>query len=414
MKINFRNILRRNMFVGLIAGLALAFSATALAAGPAMVNLGTAGNFAILAKTGISTTGTTSIVGDIGVSPAAASSLTGFALTLPAGGAFSTSALVSGKAYAPGYADPTPANMTTAIMDMQTAYVDAVGRTLPTATELGAGNIGGMTLAPGLYKWGTGVTIPSDVTLAGSASDVWIFQIAQTLTTSSGTHVILSGGAQAGNIFWAVGGQTTLGTTSVFNGNILDQSAIVLNTGATLNGRALAQTAVTLDSNTVVSPSPGAPVQYPTPYPTPNIMYPTPVYQTPTPTPAPTPPSVMFNYANGSVVKVAGSGTVYLVVNGMLRPFSTATIFTARGLKFSDVQTISSDQFAAVSVGRIMGYPDGTLIKGSAATVYLVAGDAKMGIPSMAVFNRLGLSLGKIVKLSDSELGSYDDGGIQN
>ena len=144
--------------------------------------------------------------------------------------------------------------MTTAVSDMQTAYTDAAGRTLPDATELGAGNIGGMTLAPGLYKWSTGVTIPTDVTLSGGASDVWIFQIAQTLGISSGKKVLLSGGAQAGNIFWQVAGQVTLATTSVFNGNILGQTAIVLNNGATLNGRALAQTAVTLDANPVTKP----------------------------------------------------------------------------------------------------------------------------------------------------------------
>ena len=226
----------------------------AFAAGPTTVNLGTAGNFVILAKTGVSTTGFTSIVGDIGLSPAAASYLTGFALTLPAASAFSTSAQVTGKVYAPGYADPTPSNLTTSVLDMQTAYTDAAGRA-PTVTELGAGNIGGLTLVPGVYKWGTDVTIPTDVTLSGAAQDVWIFQIAQNLTVSSGVRVILSGGAQASNIFWQVAGQTTLGTTSVFNGNILDQTTIVLNTGATLNGRALAQAAVTLDSNIVTVPA---------------------------------------------------------------------------------------------------------------------------------------------------------------
>jgi hypothetical protein len=225
-----------------------------LAAGPAAVNLGSAGNFTILAKTGISTTGATSVVGDIGVSPAAATFITGFGLILPVTSAFSTSSLVTGKIYAPGYADPTPINMTTAVSDMQTAYTNAMGRTNPTATELGAGNIGGLTLAPGLYKWSTGVTIPSDVTLSGSANDVWIFQIAQNLDISSATKVILSGGAQAGNIFWVVAGQATLGTTSSFIGNILGQTSIVLNTGATLNGRALAQSAVTLDSNAVTMP----------------------------------------------------------------------------------------------------------------------------------------------------------------
>jgi hypothetical protein len=169
---------------------------------------------------------------------------------------FSTSSLVTGKVYAPSYAAPTPANMTTAVSDMETAYTDAAGRTLPDATELGAGDIGSMTLAPGLYKWSTGVLIPTDVTLSGGADDVWIFQIAETLTISDGAHINLSGGAQADNIFWQVAGQTTLGTTSVFNGNILCQTAIVLNTGATLNGRALAQTAVTLNASTIVKPAP--------------------------------------------------------------------------------------------------------------------------------------------------------------
>jgi hypothetical protein len=224
-----------------------------LAAGPAVVNLGTAGNFVILSKTGISTTGTTSVVGDMGVSPAEATYITGFSLILPSASAFSTSALVTGKIYAPGYANPTPANLTTAILDMQTAYTDAMSRA-STVTELGAGNIGGLTLAPGVYKWGTGVTIPTDVTLSGGANDVWIFQVAQNLDVSSAKKIILAGGAQANNIFWAVAGQTTIGTTAVFNGNILDQTAIVLNTGAVLNGRALAQSAVTLDANTVTIP----------------------------------------------------------------------------------------------------------------------------------------------------------------
>jgi hypothetical protein len=111
-----------------------------------------------------------------------------------------------------------------------------------------------MTLAPGLYKWSTGLNIPTNVTLSGNANDVWIFQIAQNLTVGNGARVNLSGGAQASNIFWQVAGQATLGTTSVVNGNILCQTAIVLQTGATLNGRALAQTAVTLDAATVTKP----------------------------------------------------------------------------------------------------------------------------------------------------------------
>ena len=222
----------------------------------APVPLGTAGNFVILSKSGISTTGTTSIIGDIGVSPAAATYITGFGLIMDASNQFSISSLVTGKVYAPDYAVPTPTNMTTAVKDMQTAYTNAAGRTAPTATELGAGNIGGMTLAPGLYKWGTGVTIPADITLSGGVNDVWIFQIGQTLTVGDGVHINLSGGAQAKNIFWQVAGQTNLDTMSVFNGNILCQTVIVLNNSATLNGRALAQTAVTLIASAVVMPAP--------------------------------------------------------------------------------------------------------------------------------------------------------------
>ncbi len=219
--------------------------------GASAVDLGTAGNFAILAKSGISATGVTTINGNIGVSPIDATAITGFGLIMDSSNQFSTSSLVNGSVYAADYSPPTPAIMTAAISDMEIAYTDAAGRTLPDHTELGAGNIGGMTLAPGLYKWGTGVTIPTDVTLSGNSSDVWVFQIAQTLDISPAKSVILSGGALAQNIFWQVGGQTTLGTTSVFNGIILSQTAVVLNTGATLNGKALAQTAVTLDANTV-------------------------------------------------------------------------------------------------------------------------------------------------------------------
>ncbi len=146
--------------------------------------------------------------------------------------------------------------MTTAVGDMQTAYTDAAGRTNPTATELGAGDISGMTITPGLYKWGTGVTINTGVTLncQGNANAVFIFQIGQGLSVGNGAIVTLSGGCSANNIFWQVAGQATLGTTSHFQGIILCQTAIVLNTGATLTGRALAQTAVTLNANTVRTP----------------------------------------------------------------------------------------------------------------------------------------------------------------
>jgi len=221
--------------------------------GPAAVNLGTAGNYVILAKSGVSTTGVTAVVGDIGLSPAAASFVTGFALSAPAT-TFTTSAQVTGKVWAANYAVPTPANLTAAVLNMQTAYTDAAGRTSPNFTELGAGNIQGLTLVPGLYKWGTGVSIPSAVTLAGGANDVWIFQIAQNLTVGNGAIVTLSGGAQAKNVFWQVAGQATLGTTSNFKGIILSKTLIAFNTGAAISGRAFAQTAVTLNATAISQP----------------------------------------------------------------------------------------------------------------------------------------------------------------
>jgi len=219
------------------------------------INLGTAGNFVILTKTGITTTGITTIVGDIGVSPIASTAMTGFGLILDSSGTFSTSSLVTGKIYAASYAAPTPSVMTTAISDMETAYTEAAGRTSPDHTELGTGNIGGMTLSPGLYKWSTPVTIPTDVILSGDSNAIWVFQIAQGLTVSSAAKVILSGGAQTKNIYWQVAGQTTLGTTSVMSGNVLCKTAIIFNSGAALNGRALAQTAVTLIANAIRAPT---------------------------------------------------------------------------------------------------------------------------------------------------------------
>jgi Ice-binding-like len=220
--------------------------------GPAAIDLGTAGNFAILAASGITTTGTTHVYGDLGISPKAASFITGFALTLHS--TYATSSLVTGKVYASDYAAPTPTYVGTAVSDMMTAYVDGGGRTNPTATELGAGDISGMTLVPGLYKWGTGVLINGSVTLSGGPNSVWIFQIAQKLTVGDGARIILSGGAQPKNIFWVVTGLTHIGTTASFYGNILCATQINVLTGATITGRALAQTQVTLQANQVTQP----------------------------------------------------------------------------------------------------------------------------------------------------------------
>jgi hypothetical protein len=237
-----------------------------LGLGPAPVNLSSsntslnpadlssAGNYVILAKTGISSISASAITGNLGVSPVAATYLTGFSLIADSTNVFSTSAQVTGKIYASDYAVPTPSNMTTSIGSMETAYTDAAGRTTPDFTELATGNLGGLTLTPGLYTWTNTVIIPTDVTISGGPNDVWIFQIAGDLTMSAAKNVILAGGAQAKNIYWQVAGKVTVGTTSHFEGIILCKTAVVFQTSSSLNGRIYSQTSVTLDQTTVVQP----------------------------------------------------------------------------------------------------------------------------------------------------------------
>jgi hypothetical protein len=219
------------------------------------VSLGTAGNYVMLAKTGIATVPTSVVTGNLGISPAAATYVTEFSLSADATNVFATSAQVTGRVYAADYAAPTPSNLTTAVQDMEIAFIDAAGRA-PDIIALGAGNIGGMTLSPGVYKWSTGLLIPTSLTLSGSAAGVWIFQISQDLTLSNATAVSLTGGAVPKNVFWQVGGSASLGTTSHLEGIVLAQTSITMGTGASINGRLLAQTAVNIDSSTVAAPAP--------------------------------------------------------------------------------------------------------------------------------------------------------------
>lgn len=225
-----------------------------VALGPAAVNLRTAGNFAILAKSGISTVPSSAVVGHIGLSPAAGTFLTGWSLTMSPDGTYSTSTQCVGKIYAASYAAPTPAMLSTAVADMQTAALDAAGRTGPNFLNLGSGNIGGLTLTPGLYKWTTGVTIPGNVIISGSATDTWIFQVSGTLTMANSKSITLSGGALAKNVVWVVSGAVTVGTNSHFEGIILGSTGITFQTSSSVNGRLLAQTAVALQKTSVVSP----------------------------------------------------------------------------------------------------------------------------------------------------------------
>jgi hypothetical protein len=229
-------------------------TAAATALGPPPVYLGSAGNYVALAKTAITNVPTSAITGNLGLSPAAASYITGFALTRA--GTEWTSSQVNGGVFAANNDPPTPANLTTAVGAMQAAYTDAAGRPTPNFLNLGGGAIGGLTLVPGLYKWTTDVTLPSDVTISGGANDEWIFQITGKLTTSSAKNMILAGGAQAKNIVWQVAGAVDIGTTSQVEGVILCQTAITLETGASIEGRLLAQTAVNLAGNAVSAPAP--------------------------------------------------------------------------------------------------------------------------------------------------------------
>ena len=214
----------------------------------AAVNLGVAGDFAILSQSGITDVYKSDVTGDVGTSP-----ITGAALLL-------SCSEVVGTIYTVDAAGPLPCRVTdatrlsTAVLDMQAAYTDAAGRINPDFLNVGAGNIGGKTLTPGLYKWTSAVVIPTDVTIAGSPDDIFIFQVAGTLIMSSAVNITLEGGAQAKNIFWVVSGAVTFGTTSHFEGNILGATGINLQTGASITGRMLAQTAVTLQMNTVVEP----------------------------------------------------------------------------------------------------------------------------------------------------------------
>ena len=217
--------------------------------GPSPVPLGAAGSFVILSKTGITDVFASVVNGDVGVSP-----ITGAALLL-------SCTEVSGNIYTVDAAGPlpcavtNPSFLTVAVGDMGFAYVNAAGRQSPNFTELGAGEVGGLTLAPGLYKWATDVSITTDVTLSGGPNDVWIFQVAGTLKQGNAARVTLAGGAQANNIFWQVAGAVTLGTTAHFEGIVLAKTMIAVNTGASVNGRLLAQTAVTLQMNAVTQPA---------------------------------------------------------------------------------------------------------------------------------------------------------------
>ncbi|MDO9042559.1 MAG: ice-binding family protein [Desulfocapsaceae bacterium] len=229
------------MQVGLVLAVVLFFPHQDAMAGQAPVNLGWADSFAALAGTTITSTSGGTINGNVGVWPGT---------TFVVG---AQPVKVNGTVY---LGNPIAKQAQGALT---VAYNDAAGRTLNVIVS--AGELGGKTLAPGLYKSAPGSFDITSVDLTldaqGDPNAVWIFQMASTLVVGNGRQIILAGGAQACNIFWQVGSSATLGTTSVVKGNILALTAISVKTGARLDGRALARNAaVTLDANTLTKQPP--------------------------------------------------------------------------------------------------------------------------------------------------------------
>ena len=202
------------------------------------------------AKSGITNIPGTSVTGDIGVSPITFASMTGFSLVADSSGTYSQSTQVNGNVYAADYISPTPSEMTTAVGDMETAYTDAAGRAVD-ELNLKDGLISGETFIAGVYEWGSDVSFTGDITIEGSDTDVFIFKISGDVKAAAGAKVILTGGAQASNIFWQVAGLVTAGAGSHLEGTFLVATSAAFGTGSSLNGRVLAQTKVTLDAVTI-------------------------------------------------------------------------------------------------------------------------------------------------------------------
>jgi len=280
---------KRLRAVGIAASLAiglLAAGQTALAGGPSTVGLGTATSFAVLAGAGITNTGPTTINGDVGTHPT--TSQTGFGSVTINGTNHAGDAVTQG-----------------AKTDLITAYntAAAAGPTIPVVADLG-----GQTLAPGVYNSASSLGLTGALTLSGGSSDVWIFQAGSTLTTASGSSVVFIGGAGPCNVFWQIGSSATIGTGSAFAGTIMALESITVTTGATINGRALARNgAVTLDTNVIGSST-------------------CPPAAAPLPSAAPSVPSAAFSPEN----EAASPWSLFLVLSGVAALFISFIVTVRR------------------------------------------------------------------------------------
>ena len=225
---------------------------------PKAIDLGTAGDFVILTKAGITNVPKSKITGNIGVYPITKAAMTGFVFEMDTDMEFSKEVQITGKAYASDYEGSTPEKMRKAILDMQTAYTAAAGRTTTSAAykNLYGGNIGGKVLGPGVYTFGSNVNIGpgTEVIFQGTADDVFIIQTTGSLLQSGATKVILEGGAKAENIFWQVAGVVSVGGGAHLKGTLLVATAVTFITGSSLEGRILGQTAAALQMATITQP----------------------------------------------------------------------------------------------------------------------------------------------------------------
>jgi hypothetical protein len=180
--------------------------------------------------------------------------MTGFALVMDgASGQFSTSSQVTGKCFAASYGGATAADLTMAVNNMQAAYTSAAGyaSTDTTKDNMDGGAIGGKTLAPGVYTFTVNVNIMSDLTFEGGANDVFIVKTTGILSQAANTKVLLSGGAQAKNIFWQVAGNAAIGAGAAMKGILLVKTDVLFVTGSSIVGSVLAQTAVNIQKATI-------------------------------------------------------------------------------------------------------------------------------------------------------------------